>query len=261
MNAIHYALSYIRRQINSEVLMLAFQKEANMVNSLDFVMEQKVIRDIVLLDIDLQSNVNRQIRLCDCKFSFVNESTLKVEIPSKITAGRRIMSVDAMISNNNYLERQGNLGNYNSLDKAVGDLFQSSMDEKPFDSTTKTIITGNNTALIFNATAIHDNTLLDVTIANDSNLNNLATHYYPYFGKLCYLAMGAYIYKELRMTLGEGFIYNGFNLSVITEIVGEFSDYSNMYNEERETVWSKLSVANDHQQMDDLISDMIGNGY
>lgn len=269
MNAIDYALKQIRYEIPEEILQMTFGvnrdlprgrlQEFNTSYSLDHNINRLVISERVLTDMNLIGGKRIIIPLRNTSKRSVDVATRVYEIPHELTGGLQIVTVQSINfwDTRHALIRQG-FGDGQVID-AVN--FSRALATLPIVGTANVTLIGPNQVLVRDAKHfINDNYALILQVEHDPDLLSLTQGAYKPFSEACILATKAHIYRNKVVVLNRGQLYAGMELSVISEIINEYRDANQMYNEFYEQTLKRVLFTNDRGQMREFIHSMVGRG-
>ena len=255
MDAISKALIDIKFTIPREVLDLAFVKRHQYYTaefvSLDKLIIDNVIEAKILPDLNVVRGQEVSIPLTNCDIVTVSPDAFRIEtvikVPPRILNGRSIVSPLQISLEYGPMNSGGNSYVTQIAEAAVN----AKMAPTGFTTTDLELI-GNNTILV------HENLplimgYLSVMIENDKNMNNLNPSYYNTFGDLCVLATKAYIYNTLVVDLNKGLIIGGKELSVIKDIIDNYSSIYEEYKTMLKEVMGKVLFMNDDKSYSKFI--------
>lgn len=264
MSNITLAVDRIKQSIPEEILKEAFvPREYNAYYdtyqryrnhgpiSLDSIIEDKVIREKVAVDLSLSAGGECLVPISTLPREWLDQFYFTVQVPKKNTGGRRIISASLV----NYGGIQGytnNLGfpmSSSYMAQAAAGVF---MAEAPLQVTSTGYVHvlpgGENKVLIQDTTVLGGNSVLKCTLSHDEDLENIRPPYVNKFCAMCVMYAKAYCYNTLVIKLDEGAVIQGAALNRIREIIDSYSDQMQMYEEYRDTKWKIVSVLNDIQK-------------
>jgi len=262
MSAIKYAIDRTMLSIPKDVLDLAFMRKSSLFKiqtTIERQIEELVIDPIVMVDINLVGGITMVINIDNCSVSYyelnyTNRNVI-VNVPYDLTNNKKILNALSITSNQvndslynvttNQLLNQG----YNKLanDSHIGQAAVYSNLE----------IIGPNTILVHDNVTILSNGYLRVLVENNKNLNNIQPASYPAFSKMVTLAVKAFIYNKLVIELDKGALYYGHDINKIGDIISDYSDSLEDYEEYVKEKWAKISFMNDNVSYSRFIQGMI----
>jgi hypothetical protein len=255
MRALKNVINHIKNRIPKEVLNLAFMKKVGLigkVTNIDTQIETLVIRPTVLSDINLIKGMTYTIPLEKCKqYSIMYNETanyMVIEVPYSLTGNKEIIDALSMTYSPVVM---------NSMKMGFNNNPGLSMASRAMDAVDSNAVMGmatSNLQLIGpNTILVHDNIIgsiggnLRISVENDVDFKNLRPKSVMAFRELCLHAVKGYIYNELVVELGEGYIYGGHELGKVTDIVDKFEDAWDDYDEFLRTKMRKVLFINDSE--------------
>lgn len=271
MNAIQYALNHIRHTIPEGILQLAFSPRSivqptvrwnqnNEFVSIDQQIRDKVIEGRVNIDCNLVGSMQIAIDLRGVAYEQFDLATRVFRIPYDKTAGRKIVSIQTL----NYLTYHG-LPSYthgvgNQQLAAAMDLYRA-VASMPIVSTANCQLIGDNVVMVKDDVQhLSDQLALTCLVENDSEMNNLNPGIFPVYAKLVELATKAYIYTQTVIPMDQGVLHGGMSLGRISDIIQDYADSNEMYQQVFTEQYRKASFTNDRPRMNTFIRSMIGRG-
>jgi hypothetical protein len=275
MNAIQYALNHIRHTIPEGILQLAFSPRSivqptvrwnqnNEFVSIDQQIRDKVIEGRVNIDCNLIGSMQIAIDLNGVPYEQFDMATRVFRIPYEKTGGRRIVSIQTL----NYMNYHGmggydSYGGFGGVDQRLGaamDLYRA-VANMPIVASANCQLIGDNTVMVKdNIQHLSDNLAMTCLIENDSEMNNLNPGIFPVYAKLVELATKAYIYTQTIIPMDQGVLHGGMSLGRISDIIQDYADSNEMYEQVFREQYRKASFTNDRPRMHNFINSMIGRG-
>lgn len=270
MNAINVALNDIKFSIPLNVLELAFIKfnplKKAVMESLDSMITHTVIKPKVMLDCNLIGGIYIDIDLRQCQLVETNDNSCLIKVPKRLTGGKSIVSLGTIVAGYNMgLGNPIGVNGYGVVTNASNQLMQAAnnmynnLAYSNVAQTTAMQLLGDNLIYVYSAWMNIQDSVLNCTVENDENFENLNARLYPYFSTLCILAVETYIFNTLYITLGEGEIYGGHQLGQIKEIVDNYRDSKEKYDEYLHNQWAGAFFHNNKKAKKRLIRLMLGN--
>lgn len=255
MNAIEFAKSHIANKIDDRVLQYCFKEVYNtqMIGSLS-IMENKVIRNIVLKEINLLDGEEKRIPFSACKLLFTAGDYMLIDVPATVLNNRPILTADHLASGTVGQGRTNNVGGLSGM--MISMLNNLSATDTYVNA--KLEVVNNNIIKISQIGYVEPNAILTVRVQSNPNLSNLPATTHVDFGKLCLIAVKDWIYNKKRVDIAVAAINGGVELSIIKEIVDEWSDKGTEYEEER-TKFIAIMNMSDRVFMDSQIKLGVGN--
>ena len=260
MNAMQKALSEIYFTIPEEVLTIGFKEKDAKINSiigLDEKILTTVIRPRVMVDANLCGGVPMKINTSDCKITLLHTNEFIVEVPKTLTNNRSIISVLTLISN---------LGVTNAAIRtdfnpvlASTNVMYNSLANETIIQTARLELIGENIIMVQEPTMQLYNCVIRCMVEHDNNMGTLKAESIPSFCKLCVLAVKSYLYNHLKVKLNQGFVYGGHELGSIQDVVDNYSDAEEQYQEFLNETFAVVAFTNSNENMHRLILSQLGN--
>jgi len=263
MMVINKAIRDVTNRIPKEILNIAFMSRSSTVNintTLEEQIKRLVITPIVLADANIVRGMTLTIPVNMCKQTGIHYNStanyLVIEVPYELTEGKEIMSPLSLMYT---FGKMNGITSYNTS----GGL---ALAEKALDgidtnvggiSTTNLELIGPNSILVHENISTAINGQLRISVENDNNLRNIKPRSALAFSKLVLLAVKAYIYNELVISVDKGFIYGGHDLNKISDTIDKWEDAWDEYDEYLRETWSKVSFMNDSVAFNRHIKSMI----
>jgi len=260
MNAINKALQEVHFQTPHEVLNICYVENNQVLNqaaTIDERLMTTVIRPRVLVDCNLVGGVETKVALNRANITNLSTFEFLVNIPKDQTAGRSIISVLSLVSNVVYNQALG----FNETPAALSASMNmmNNLGVENVVQTSRLELISDNTVLVADPTIHLINGVLRCVIENSPNMENINPRAYPAFSKLVVLAVKAYIYNTMIVKLNKGYIYGGHELGVIKDIIDNYADAEEQYQEHLNLVWKKISFINDDEKMGSYVRSMVSN--
>lgn len=267
MNPIEYALLEIRNQIPLEILRLAFPgldgQWENGVESLDFRIRTKIIENRVRTDINLVGGIEERIPLDRCQYNIsVDFTSVVIHVPAEVTHNRSIIQVhNISYGPTGYPASVNGTSNYGSYSASprgnrTENIVSAAAGANAFILGNVEIM-GNNTFLVYYNGLLSPGMWLECRLADDENLNSIRPQTYTKFSELCVLACKAYIFQSFAISLDQGQLQGGMQLGVIRELVWNYQEAEERYQEARQR-WRSIAVMNDNRQYRPFLASQIG---
>jgi len=247
MNAITKAMSEIYYNIPKEIISLAFNdSQAHSAISLDEVIMSRVIRPRVKVDCNLLGGVS------DYSTNYGRE--FLIDVPKTVTGNRSIVTALTLFFNTSAT----------TLNKAHTDPLRNAsakqlvISEQPSMITTSRLeVVGENKILVADPTVYFGSGVLKCVVENADNLSNISPRSYIAFSNLCVLAVKAYVYNYLRIKVGSGYISSGHELGVINDVISDYVNASQDYQEYLVNTWRSVMYHNDSDRLGNFIAGMV----
>jgi hypothetical protein len=236
MNAkISYLVSVIKRSIPPQVLEYVFRNPQtfNMLQpSIEHELRNRIIDGWVLRDCNVIGGIECWIDILGCQLKDYPGGVL-VLIPNSQTGGKSITSVlSVSFSMGTYYT--GNYGN-EIVNGVVGPTAIGSA---------RIHLVGPNT-VYFEGGIISPMRYIRCLLENDTEFQNINDRSLAFLSKMCVLATKAYIYNETVIKAETMPIIQGLPMGKVADIIGEYSDSLEMYNELLTTKLRKTLILND----------------
>ncbi len=232
---IDYLISVIKRSIPPQVLNYVFKTPATFSTiqpSIEYELRNRIIDGWVLKDCNVIGGIEAHIDLEGCSLREYPGGILIV-IPDSKTGGKAITSVHSItFSVGTYYT--GSYGN-DIVNAAVG---VQSM------GTARAMLVGYNTVYVEGA-VITPMRFLKCTLENDKEFLNINDRSMAFLSKMCVLATKAYIYNNVVIDAESEVIIQGLPKGKINDIIGEYADSLEMYNELLSTKLRRTLILND----------------
>lgn len=275
LNPISNAVREIQMTIPAQILTEVFGREdyrnwrrAAPV-SVDEMIKSKVIRPRVLKDCNLIGGREAIISLEGLSPSVVDDSYAAIyNVPLERTGNRELMSVLSV----NYIPSGSAFGGgpgmaYASSNpiaisdvQSVGQRVMDSVSNIPHICSAQAELIGYNTVIIRDSMRATHPYELRCIVANDENLSNISPRSYPNFARACALAVKSYIYNQLIIRINQGVLEQGQELGVFKQIVEEYRESEEQYQDYLKLVLRKVFFMNDMTSHDRYISIQINPG-
>lgn len=258
MNPMQYALNEIRQRIPLQLLQMGFPSLGtnfdNTVMSLDERIRSTVLEARVITDVNLLGGTEVNLPLSSATVDCVDDSTYVYRLDDRATQGRQVTQVFNLGYGPYGIYGNGAVGSYrnNTLNQMTQNINNASMGITPVATSHLSLI-GHNTFMVrFPGVPSNyiggDRTLwVRCRIADDGYLSSIRPNAYPTFGNLCVLAVKAYLYNNLAISIDEGAIRTGQVLGVIREMLWNMQEAEQLYQEARRD-WQAVAVAQDPDQ-------------
>ena len=271
MSAISKALTDIKYIIPVEVLNLAFNDDTPYYRkqpiSLDEIILLKVIRPRVLYDCNMVGGQEALVPLDGLLPDYSDSYTQIYTIPKNRTDNRSIMSA-LSISYFPYAGAYGSAGVNYSTAGALSQGILASTAQRAMDSYSATPpvsvayvdLIGENVIMFRDSYRMTQAYFLRCVLANEDNLNNINIRSYSNFSKLCELAIKSYIYTTMVVKIDQAYLQGGQQLGAVKEIIDEYKDSEQMYQDYLKQTWASVSKMNDIMNYNRFIKLQINPG-
>lgn len=261
MNAIDNAIANLKYNIPIEILEIAFLDYADINHrmiSLDERIRSSIIIGRVLKDCSQTEGVMMNIELAKCKIVQLQRGEYIIDIPKELTFGRTVVETLSFTSNVFYTNIGGLSPDSNSINNYGNKMFNNIASHN-FQQTARVEIIGDNVVYVYDPTIIVNRSFLRCLVEYDENLTNMHPKLLPVFNELVVYATQSYIHNKLRISLDKGAIWNGYEISVIRDIVDSYGDAENMYREHLRTKFAVGAYTTQQEKLTRYVRMMIGN--
>lgn len=261
MSAIDAALRTVRHSIPPEILKRVFSTVFEPTNR-GFYLTDAAIREAILThviygrvmhDVDTMNVTSMEIPLSGIVPIIAPPRSAIFKVPKELTNGRTITSVTALIYSTNF-NSVSNLGyslggsNYLSAQTPMQAMARRSMDSMapiPESETPYVSLIGENVVAVEGYLPRVNSSWLRCFVSTDANYSTLPAPYYLSFAQLCLRAVKAFIYNFFIIEMDEGVLVGGRELGMFKEVIMEFRDAEDLYQEYLETTWRKQVILAD----------------
>lgn len=262
-NPISYAISRIKfaipRQILEKTFVPAGRHRYQESRSIDSFIREKVIDGRVAMDIDLLGSTFIQIPVKSSWISNQGNGEYLLRIPMSATQGRVITRVTSVeLGNGNTAGMYPQLSNNGNAAINSAHKVMSSSLPTPISGTPHVELLGNNVVYVTDIIFSGFNLYLNCFLAADENFNNLAKPAWPHFAKLCELACKAYIWTELSILMDQAVLDGGQELGAFKDIVDDYRDAHEMYEEYFREKWRKVAILADPKSKERFLRSLVG---
>lgn len=266
MNPIDKAISDIMYRVPMPILERAFLSERDMTGnltnspvSISYKIREKVIDPRVMVDCNLVGGTEAEIPLRDVRPEFLPDYRVVWRIPYHLTNNRKISRVYSLIFGDGGAPTQASMYNNGGsvYDDAAQGLMQSHM-PIPNVSNADVQLVGENTVMV-NMHVPHSPTLwLRVMLESDSEFSQLKPGSIPLFSKLVEYAIKSYIYNTLIIQIDQSMLYGGHTLGRFMNIVEDYADAEQLYQETFEQRWRKAAIFSDDKAYKRHLKRLVG---
>lgn len=239
----------IPRQILDEVFVEKNYWYRQLPQSIDDTIISKVLRPRVLVDCNLVGGTEVLIPLYNLIPAKTDRNDYVFRIPKEMTQNRSINSVLSISYGDSYrFMNARNAGILKSTGAAgIASQIINASSSIPVVSSDRVQLIGENTVLFSNPEYLNSDLVLRCILANDENLAHLQLRSYLAFSAMCVLAVKAYIFNELVITMDMGQLKGGQNLGRFKEIVDNYADANELYSTYLKEKWTKIALMNDRE--------------
>ena len=255
MNAIEHAKSSIVDEIDDDILTFCFKTGySNEIIGAMSVLENRIIRNIVIKELNLLDGEEKRIPFSACKLLVAANGVWLIEIPANVLNNRPIITVDNIMSGGVGQARMNRVG---GLPGVAINMLNSNMSTDMY-SNCKIEVMNNNIVKISEVSYMEPNAILSVRVHANPNLSNLPATTHVDFAELCLYATQKWIYAKKRKDINMAVLKGGVELSIIKEIVDEWSEAKELYKEKR-TQFIAIMNMSDKRFMNEQIGLGVGN--
>lgn len=253
MNAVEKALSDLKFRIPPAILRTVFVDRINAswrsttaVNLNDQIM-MNVVRPRVFSDCSLIGTHETEIPLISVNPIEISNNEVVYRIPKNLTQNRSIISA----INITFIDPTASIGTggWNqcgvSAAQTTAQNVMDSFSPIPIVSTASLSIIGENTILVRDVTRIPSNSYLRCILEKDEAMSHLQPRSYRAFAKLVEYAVMAYIYNEYIVEMDMAELRGGRALGKFRDVIEEYSDANEMYDDYLREKWEKIERMND----------------
>jgi len=225
-------LKEIKTRIPSEILNEAFMRKANVqYKSLDSILKEEVIVDVVLRKTNLYSGKLKKIEL---RQDYITELTspeiLGIGLPYPFYVippeAREYTDITSVIGVafpiTEYSQSVYAAQGYNSIQNKTSELLDNTFSSGTTYPTP--FLLDNNTIKLDPPQYISVPWLLTCMLAYDSNFTNISYNMIPSLCKLCVTAAKMIIYNRLKIAIDLAYINTGAEIGAFKDIVDSYSD-------------------------------------
>ena len=261
MTAIEYALNEIRFNIPNELLVIAFKERNDLfsqVVTLDARIRKTVIEGRVIPNCSLTSGVTVKIPIEKCEVQHLADNEFFISVPKELTNNKKIITALSLVSNTIYSYGLPMYANVNPMASVAGKMYNHLTDDNVIQTARLEVVADN---LIFVSDPIVSiyGGYLKVKIEYDNKMSKLNMSAYPIFAQACIYAVKSYLRNKLRVQVDQGQIYSGHELSIIRELIDEYQDAEEMYQDMLKTKLKKALFSTQSDNMSNFIKLSIGD--
>lgn len=226
-----------------------------------------VIKDRVIIDMDLVHGEEILVDLSRVEVYTADNYARIYNIPPGLTNNREIMSVIS-VAYVPFGQGSGSRGgaNMGMVPMVANDLntaatqVMNSVSSVPNMSTARVDLVGYNVVRVTDRQRLQSAYMLRCYVTNDNYLSNIVPRAYPKFAELCLLAVKAYLYNQLIVTIGDHFLQRGQELGVFKEIVSGWQEAAQQYKDYLKDEWSVVAFTMDEDAYTRFLSYQIPIG-
>lgn len=262
LTPLDHAVNRIKLQIPKEILEKTFiQPTRNRFKtytspiSLDSLIRQKVIREIVMVDCNLLGGSEVDVAVKSTWCQIIDSNNFVVRVPKTATQNRTITEV----VNATYLPQSGYMMPYGTI-QAVSDAtlatnkLINNLRNPMITGTAKTEIIDENVILVIGSGTIPTNLFLRCMLEYDENMSTIRRSAYKVFAQLCTLACKSYIWANRIVMMDRAEINGGYDLGRLSTIIEGYEDAADQYLEFLDEKWKKVAIMSDPSRDDKRIA-------
>lgn len=253
-SAVEKAITEIKFIIPEEILDLVFLKKAyfyrDRPTNLDKEIVKKVIAPRVMVDCNLIGGTDYIVPLLDIYRELTEEWMAIYRIPKAFTDNRSVMSILGIMYLNPYqvsAPAGNNVSGWSHI-MATTQAVLDAMSPIANFSSSEVSLEGENVIVIRDARVLPVYSYARVILSYDEYMSNVNPRSYIAFAKMCELAVKSYIWKNRVIPMDKGELTAGVTLGAIKEVIDEYKDAEQMYQDYRKDVMRKVLLLNDDQR-------------
>lgn len=211
-----------------------------------------VIKDRVIQDMDLIHGEEIMIDLSEVEVYTADNFARIYNVPPALTNNREIVSVSSVT----YMPygrniRYGGGNNFGGMMTMGNDLstaasqVMSSVGSVPNLSTSRVDLVGYNVVRVTGSVRLQYACMLRCHVTNDNYLSNINPRSYPKFAELCTLAVKAWLYNKLLVTMGDHYLQRGQELGVFKTVIDNWQDAAQQYKDYLRDEWHVIAFSGD----------------
>lgn len=256
MRPIDYALNYISLRIPKDILEIGFKTDdpADQLTTMNDKILRFVINQHIRPDLDMMGGSLLHVNIDMCSVTPVeNQIEFLIRVPKTLTNDLSIIRPLNLSSRMLYSDQtQIYSGTRSTSMMNIASKMINAVDDQPRLTTTNLELIGDNLIRCREPIGMRMYQHLQVLVENNKNFSNIQPQYYDKFGELCLCCTKMVIYNRSVITLNEGYVRGGHEISVVKEIIEGYRDEIEKYDELMKT-WRKIAVLNDQHRMHKLI--------
>lgn len=257
-DAIQYAVRRVTATIPQPILEDAFGNAAvarawgqkTFSGQVPVSIESRIISEVidgrVRADADLTGAKQIDIRMAEVEMRQNGNWTWLIRVPDEAVAGCRITQFLGIyivesdwLSGTNYpwLGQNTLTQGAHGLIAAAGPI--------PSISSENGHLVGHNTIEVNDMNVVRNSGMLRVKVESDASMSHLQPASYARWGDLVLLGTKSYIYNQLVVRMGRGRLESGYDLGVYKEIVDDYRDAEESYQDLLRGAWRRVVQFND----------------
>lgn len=273
-DAVSYAISRIKREIPPPILREAFLPQRYdptrktrrydnvLVQSIDDQIRTRIIDGFIALDLDTFAGTEDLILLSLATREAYDPWNVIYRFDSRVLGGRTINKVHEVLYG---IQSGFGTGNYGPLHPQsskfanVTKEIAMATSGSPNTGTAYVELIGPNTILVNDVNALTGYASVRCTLSYDKAFNEIKPVYRRDFSELAVAAAKAYIYNQLVIDIDEGVIRSGKTVGRFREILDQYSDATQIYNDLIDGKMRKIVLMNDTEAMRGIMKLQLGS--
>jgi hypothetical protein len=251
-SAVEYILDVIEREIPSKILEASFRpRNPHLTNGTQYnvreIIRIKVINEWLIRDLNTHGVKEMLLPLNTSQIITLNYNQNLIIIPKSATANRRIIGLSRVGFFNPYAFMGDNNGLSWGVSEVQGalDKMGSSLSNVPRVETKSVRIVNENTFLVEDAVLLTSSFWAGVCVEADDALSDFSPAYWTTLSTWGVLACKAMCYKNFTDNYDGTFIEGGAELGKLSDMISNWSDTNEQYNDLRRTKFRKITRLND----------------
>jgi hypothetical protein len=252
MNLLSLAIQNVRmvipEAILTEALMGSRYRQRGITYSLDAMIRSEVFERRMKAEMNMVGGTEMLIPLRNAQYLIQDNVNVIVRIPREYTQGRNITTPLSISLADNYAPATS-IGASSAQPnspylQAVNSVINNVLDV-PLVGSARLRLIDESTILINEAPSSLNMCYLRCITEYDSEMTAIQPASYPLFSEMLVLATKSWIYNELIIKMGKGYLTGGMELGVFKEVVDSYADSETLYRETLVTRWIKVALFND----------------
>jgi hypothetical protein len=265
MDAIQKALLDVKNKIPRQILERVFITNTlggvHTPVSLDYRIREVIIEGRVIPDCNLVGGTETTIPLFNVVPKHIDTYNTVYRVPKSMTQNRTINRVLHLSFGQNGVIGYSHPLQFNpsaAMDALEG--MVAALTPIPMTSTHYVSLIGENTVLVRDVMRLPGNLFLRCVLEADSEFSHLKPTSIPAFSKLVEFATKAYIYNNLVIEMDQAELQGGVSLGRFREIVDNYADANELYDQHFEEVWRKVALFNDPEAFKRHLKHLVARG-
>ncbi len=263
MDAVSYCIAKIRQHVPRQLLDEAFKPQRydpiravrrydNVLSqSIDDLIRTKVMEGMVALDMDQFAGTEDTLPLSMAERIPYDPWNVVFRFNKKDLGGRNIIKVHEVLYGYALGFGVGGYGEQlqsKNMMSSIGRDIQRATTGVETTGSAYVELIGPNTILVNDINIISGFTTVRCTLTYDKLFNEIKPAYRKQLADLSVLAAKAHIYNQLIIDVDEGVIRSGKTIGAFKQILDNYSDAMQMYDEMLATTIRKMTILNDTEQ-------------